>query len=235
VLVDIILERRRKEYLDFIQISKSTFVKTRFLFTLIGVLLLGGMGWYIFEEFSIFVYIFAAVGALVGFKYPYLKLGRMKKITEKKLEMLFSDFLEAYVIIQPTKKNNLNIFQASLPFIKEPLHSGVEKLTKRIGVEGDKREIYMEFAEYVNTPDAYTFMDQFYKFSVDGYKDEALTKLINHIRKTQENRMSFVIKNKTDFMENMGIFPLLCGTVFIILVVLTILLQEFTKATTSMF
>ncbi|MED4077620.1 hypothetical protein P4645_15500 [Lysinibacillus fusiformis] len=234
MIVDIILERRRNEYLNFVQLSKSEFIKTRLIFTLVAAVFFGGMGWYFLNGFTIIVYLIAAVGALAGYKYPYLKLGGMKKTTEEKLDLLFSDFLQAYAILQPTKENNMNVFQASLPFVQEPLHSGVERLADRIRVEGDKREIYMEFAEYVNTPDAYTFMDQFYKFSVEGYKDEALTKLLNHVREIQKNRMAFVIKKKFNSMENFGLLPLLCGTVFILLIIFTILLQEFTKAT-SMF
>lgn len=231
MFIDLILERRKKELLNFVNLTKGSFMQARLVFMLLGIVATLIVCYLFFGfENKVVVITIVGTGAAIGYKFPYFTLLLQKKEVEERIANIFPDFAQAFSIIMPTRNNILTAMKEAVEFTAEPLQTKLIDVIKKIDAEGDKREFYLELADYVGTADAYTIMDQLYKFSVQGYDEETLRKQQDMIKKMQEDKMDFISDKKTNSMDNIGILPLLSASVFIACFVGVILIRKFNEA-----
>lgn len=176
----------------------------------------------------------AVIGIIIGYKLPYIQLIMQKKAAEQKNANMFTDFSQAMTVLIPTKRNVLATIKSANEFTQSPLKEKVEELIKNIEVHGDVREDYLKLADYINTPEAHTVLDQFYKFSVQGYSDEVLEKQQRLIREIQINKMEFIIENKTSGMVTYGIIPVLLGIMLMFGIISVILVGQIQSVFSSL-
>lgn len=231
MLIEFLLERRKTEYLQFMGMTKKELFRVRLVFVIMFLMIGMGLTMFVLKDLTqLQQYGIPLLAAFLGFKFPYFKLMKDKKAMEEKIAGLFPEFLQAFATAELTNKIMFQTLSASVPFTPQPIKARLIHLLEQIAQEGDKREFYMEFARFINTPDAYIIMDQIYKFSVQGYNEETMEKLRNNILEIQKNTMEFIIKKKTETMDSFGIIPLLATFIFITIFAGTILIHEMTSA-----
>lgn len=231
MLIEFLLERRKSEYLQFVNMTSKDLLRVRLLFVIMFLMMGMGLTMFILKDLNqLQQYGIPVLAAFLGFKFPYFKLMKDKKAMEEKVAGLFPEFLQAFSTAELTNKIMFQTLKASVPFTPQPIKARLVHLLEQIDENGDKREYYMEFAQFINTPDAYIIMDQIYKFSVQGYKEETMEKLRNNILEIQKNNMEFVINKKTETMDSFGIIPLLATMIFIVIFAGTILIHEMNSA-----
>ena len=114
MLVELILEKRKKEFLEFVHLTSKSFLQVRIIYGLLAAMVAGFGVWYFANESTTATIILVTlVGLFVGFKYPYLQLMSQKKSVEEKVAMQFPDFLQAFTSLQPTKRVILYTLQSS--------------------------------------------------------------------------------------------------------------------------
>ncbi|KRG16865.1 hypothetical protein ACA29_03010 [Lederbergia galactosidilytica] len=211
---ELIKENRLNDHLAYFKKEKKDFIKVRIiyglLFTLIGAIIIYMMG-------KMLYFLALPVLFILAFKYPYYNLVKNKKRIDNDNSYLFPDFLGSFIGLIPSSGNVYQTYQtlvATLPYTKEPLKTGLEELIAKIEDE-NKREHYMDFADYIGTSESYMVMDMIYQFSEFGIKKEPLKELERFVQDLETNKQNEVIAKKMNDMEYLGFLPIFISMYFI--------------------
>lgn len=204
MLTELLREERLSDYLSFFEKDKKEFVKTRVifgvLFALIGLILA-----YMISRPA--GYALPLVLFVIGYKYPYYSIMSKKNKEDVLNSYLFPEFVQVFIALIPTSGNVYQTLLAVLPYTKDPLRKRLEALIEKLQ-EDNNREYYLEFADYINSSEAYMVMDMIYQFSEFGIKKESLKELQTYMDEIQKNRVEEIMDKKMASMEVYGNFPI---------------------------
>ena len=201
---ELINESRLNEHLTYFKKEKKDFMKVRIIYGLL-LTLIGAMVIYKMENQLYFI----AVPFLfvLAFKFPYYNLVKNKKRIDNDNSYLFPDFLGSFIGLIPSSGNVYQTLVATLPYTKAPLRTGLDELIAKIE-DDNRREHYMDFADYIGTSEAYMVMDMIYQFSEFGIKKEPLKELERFVMDLETNKQNEVIAKKMNEMEFLGFIPI---------------------------
>lgn len=204
MITELIREARLKDTLKYYKKESSNFLKVRLIFA-IAYMLLASMFIVYMQRYDLF-YI-PIIALIVGYKIPYYNLLSKRKKDDFLNSYLFPEFLQSFDALLPISGNVYQTFVGVLPYTREPLKGRLEDLIVKIE-QGNKREDYLEFAEYIGTGESYMIMDMIYQFSEYGVKKEALKELREYISEIQKNKVDEMIERKMSSMEYLGYIPI---------------------------
>ncbi|MEB6549250.1 flagellar assembly protein FlaJ [Heyndrickxia sporothermodurans] len=201
---ELINESRLNEHLAYFKKEKKDFLKVRMLYgiilTLIAAMIIYVMG-------NTLYFLALPVLFVIGYKYPYYNIVKNKSRIDNDNSYLFPDFLGSFIGLIPSSGNVYQTLVATLPYTKEPLRTGLEELIAKIE-DDNRREHYMDFADYIGTSEAYMVMDMIYQFSEFGIKKEPLKELERFVMDLESNKQEEVITKKMNDMEYLGFLPI---------------------------
>jgi len=217
-LNELITERHRDLYLNYFNMSPKGFFYKRFLLALLSLfpylvitlqlgnpLLIVGIPFY----------------AFLVFKIPYLKLISRKEKDDLIKTHLFPKFLRYFICLLGTQGNVYQTLRATLPYLEQPIKGKVQQLVSAIEKK-NRREDYMEFANYIGTSEANMVMSLIYDFSENGIKKDELEELERLIDAIKENRVEELIQLKTIRMERHANPPLIVASCFVLFFVVVV-------------
>lgn len=229
---ELLFETNLNSYLNYFKMEKKSFNSFRwilalflFFMTILAGLFLPGH----YSHYKVLLIVLAPVVGFLGFKMSYIDLLLKKKNDQLLIEYAFPQFLRYFISLIQVKGNVYQALIATVPYIEEPLKSQVELLTKRIA-SGNKREAYMDFADFINTSEASMIMSIIYDFSEDGIKSESLQALEQYIFNMYNNKMNELIDKKVNKMENYSKYSLIFSVLFILSFVAVLFYHYFFEA-----
>ncbi|MFZ7947183.1 MULTISPECIES: hypothetical protein [Bacillaceae] len=209
---ELINESRLNEHLAYFKKEKKDFMKVRIIYglllTLIGAMVIYRMG-------NLLYFIAVPFLFVLAFKYPYYNLVKNKKRIDNDNSYLFPDFLGSFIGLIPSSGNVYQTLVATMPYTKDPLRTGLEELIAKIE-DDNRREHYMDFADYIGTSEAYMVMDMIYQFSEFGIKKEPLKELERFVMDLEANKQNEVIAKKINDMEFLGFIPIFISMYLVI-------------------
>lgn len=212
MITELIKEERLNDLLEFFAKDRKDFKKTRLIFGILFLIL----GFFIFFLHpKIPFLLIPLIGFAIGYKYPYYSLMSKKQRHDMLNSYLFPEFVQSFIALIPTSGNVYQTLLATYPYTKEPLKSRLATLIEKLQKE-NKREYYLEFADTLNSSEAYMVMDMIYQFSEYGVKKESLKELQNYMEEIHKNRIDEIINKKMAKMENLGYFPILITMIFVL-------------------
>jgi Flp pilus assembly protein TadB len=204
-------EEHLDQYLEYFSIPKKKFQNNRIvlaaLFFFVGVLL---------ATQSTRAIILIPIFMFFGYKMPYFSLANKKKKSDILKNFAFPKFIDTFLTLLDTQGNVYNTLKATVPHIKDPLSSKLQKMVEDIETGEDRRQPYIEFAQYVGSPEAFTTMDKLYQFDTEGIRKESLNTLESHIRNLNENKTKEVIDKEIRKTERFGFPPLIFAVIFVL-------------------
>lgn len=212
MFVELLNEQNLERNLRHLGKDATKFRKTRFVYMFILLLFAGGAYFAVKDWTWFFTLPFAAI---IGYKLPYYNLLSYKQKTDRLNTQMFPEFLVTFVALLPTSGNVYQALVASLEYTKEPLRSSLERLIRKIE-DDNRREDYMDFADYIGTSEAYMLMDMIYQFSEYGIKKEALVEMQRFSQELDKNKMAELIEQKIVKMEPLGFIPVFISLFFIL-------------------
>lgn len=201
-MIDIITEKDMDMYMAYYNVKDQEVRKNRImyavLFAMLGILIgvMNPMGYFI-----------TPLLAYAGMKIPYIRLRGAKKKQDVINSYAFPEFLQSFLALVNSSGNIYQTLKETVPYVDEPLRSELEKLINLINYD-NRREFYMEFADYIGTTEAYMVMDMIYQFSVYGNDEKLLREVSGYIRGIQENKVEEIIESKMAKMDNVGLIPI---------------------------
>lgn len=208
MFTELIREEKRQQILDYFDKDPSSFRITRILYA-IALALIATMGAFIGVRAgeSVFLFLLVPMFGLVGWKLAYYNLLTLKAKYDKTNAHLFSSFLTSFIALIPSTGNVYQTLIACLPYTKEPLREKLEALILDIE-DGNSRDGYLRFADYVGSGEAYMIMDMIYQFSEFGTKKETLKELHEYVHDLQKNKIDELIETKMLSMDMLGFMPI---------------------------
>lgn len=120
---------------------------------------------------------------------------------KKETTSSFPQFAEYFIGMIGTRDNVYQTFQATVPYLREPLKTRVELFIVDIK-EGNDYEKYQQFAEYIGTSEAYTVMRMIYNISVNGLTKDNFYELKRTIKGIKENNIAQMVTTKTTELDD---------------------------------
>lgn len=212
MIFEILQERKREENLAYFQMTHKKLNQQRLLYSILGVLIGGLMYW---QLQTVPMLLAMPIGMFIGYKIPYYLLIQKRKQADQNNRLLFPEWLGTFIALIPVTGNVYKTLEATIPYTKEPLRTGVLKLVTNIQQENDRNE-YMYFADFVGTVEASLVMDTIYQFSEYGRNSESLKTLEEMMLNLERNTQEEIIHKKIGAMENLGYLPLFLSMFFIL-------------------
>lgn len=209
---ELLKESRLDWTLKYFDKDKQKFKRTRLIYGVVFVIIALMFIAYL-QNYILFTAI--PIVFLLGYKMPYHTLLSAKTKNDKLNTHLFPEFLTSFVAIIPSSGNVYQTLVGTLPYTKEPLRSGLQRLVDRIEDKND-RDAYIEFAEYIGSSEAYMIMDMIYQFSEFGIKKEALVEMQRFGQELEKNKMTELIERKMASMEGLGFIPIFISMLVIV-------------------
>lgn len=204
MITELVREERIEEILSYYNKDRKGFFKIRLIYTIL-LTLIAAMFILYSQKYNLF-YV-PIIAMVVGYKMPYYSLLSKKSKDDYLNSYLFPELIENFMALIPSSGNVYQALVAVLPYSRGPLKERLGKLIEKIE-EDNRREDYLEFANYVGTSEAYMVMDMIYQFSEFGIKKEALKELQDYIAEIQKNRVDELIEKKMGSMEGLGYIPI---------------------------
>lgn len=194
--MDFLLERNRRNYLDYFNITPGYFLRRRIMTTIILTVLYGVILW-LYPNPKLFLLL--PLVMFFGYKLPYIELLRMKKHENIIKEYMFPTFLRYFLALIETKGNVYQTLVATIPYMEEPIKSELIKLVQRLDDSSmDSREAFLDFAEFIGSSEAYLIMGMIYEFNEEGIIKKELDELDNTVTILQENKTNELIEHKAN-------------------------------------
>jgi len=152
-------------------------------------------------------YLAVPAAALIGWKFPYYNLLTLKAKYDKINAHLFSNFLTSFIALIPSSGNVYQTLIACVPYTKDPIRTKLEGLIVSIE-QGNSRDGYLKFADYIGSSESYMIMDMIYQFSEFGMKKETLKELYEYVHDLQKNKIDELIEKKMVSMDMLGFMPI---------------------------
>src|SRR5690625_768134 len=201
--MQLVKEKYLNAYLEYFDRDKKQFTFYRIIYGSVlffifatGVLLLQEYLWFLVTPIAFFI----------GYKMPYWSLISSKKKSDLTVSFLFPQFLQSFMALLQSSGNIYQTLKVTTDYINDPLKSELEKLVNNIE-EGNHRDDYMAFANFIGTNEAYMIMDMIYQFSEFGVKKEAINELESYVQSLQENKVNELIERKMLSVEKYGYTP----------------------------
>lgn len=144
----------------------------------------------------------------LGWKFAYFKLLYTKNNIDVKNSFLFPQFLQSFIALLPSSGNVYQTLKTTVNYTPDPLDKELVKLIKKIE-QGNDRNAYLEFAEYIGSSEAYMVMNMIYQFSEQGVEKESIQELERYIQNLKENKVDELIQYKMNASDKFGLFPIL--------------------------
>ncbi|WP_025731647.1 type II secretion system F family protein [Heyndrickxia ginsengihumi] len=230
---DFLLETNLNDYLSYFKMDKKSFRNFRWMLC-ISLLLIGTLICFLFPNpyKLLFIVIGPTLGYL-GYKINYIDLALKMNSAKLLIEYAFPQFLRYFISLIQVKGNVYQAFKATIPYVNEPIKSQVELLIKRIE-SGNKREAYMDFADFIDTTEANMVMSIIYDFSEEGIKRDSLRELEQYVTNMYNNKTDEFIEKQVGNMENYSVYSLVLSLLFILGFVGVLLYHYFVSAFSQM-
>lgn len=214
-MLDILTEKNMPIYEKYLHINRKSLMKKRvvlaLLFLVLNILL------YVYTE-NYLILLIVPLSLLFGYKVPYMELVRQKKQQDLIKQFMFPTFLRYFASLVDSKGNVYLTLKATIPYIAQPLREEVIILVKKLEEEStNNREAFMEFASYIDSPEAHMIMSMIYQFNEEGISKDDLRELENIINELQNNKTNQFIEYKVGTVEKHA-NPLLLYGLFYIMV-----------------
>lgn len=211
MLAELLKETNLEVYLRYFQRDAKPFKIIRIIYGLLFLMFFATSA-LLFENYLLLIG--SPIVAIIGYKFPYLNLILRKEKQNLIVSFLFPEFLQSFMALLSSSGNVYQTLVASVPHVGEPIKSELEKLIRNIEKE-NKREYYLEFAEYIGTSEAYMILDLIYQFSEFGIKKDALQQIEQYIQSIVENKTEELIEKKMSVMDVLSFPPLLISLVLV--------------------
>lgn len=225
-MLDILLEKDTKKYLDAVNGTYTTHLVQQILFALIFggvgmgfVFIIGGM------EFNYKVIIGGLIGGLLGFKVIYFRLRNEVKNRMNIRKAQFPEFLKYFNALVSVNNNNIvRTLESTSEYMQEPLKVQVEELVER-AYKNEGREAFMDFARFIGTSESIMIMGVLSDFNEHGVDSAKLKDMEETVSKMNENMMNERIIRESNSIEKYANTSLLASIGFVVLFVGTIFVQ----------
>lgn len=224
VFMNLLLEKDLDVYLEYFNKKKKNYTILKWSLA-VFVFLIYALGALFIKKY--WLLILAPLFSFIAFRYPYFQMVMQKKRSDLLKSYLFPEFLRYFLSLIHTSGNVYLTLQATIPYLKEPLRSEVQKLVEKIEQKND-RKAYMEFADFIGNSEAQLIMGMIYEFTEIGIKQETLAELASYIDKLQENKINELIERKVRSMDIYSAPAIILGTFFILGFAGTILVYYWT-------
>lgn len=194
---ELAFETMRNTYLEMFSRDKKQFLMIRLVLMALG-LMVGIALWVAIGHPAMFLGVL--VLGILGFKLPYLQLLMQKSNADVVKTFIFPQFLRYFIALYSTQGNVYQTLEETAKYMDEPIRSRLEKFIDQIGEE-NSYDYYVDFADYIGTPDAYLVMSMIYSFSENGAVKEELEELENSSRQISENKMKEMVRYKASEQE----------------------------------
>lgn len=229
MITELLKETHLDTYLSYFRTEKKKFLLIRciyglilFCFFALGILFIKEYLWLM--SLPIIFY--------MGYKIPYLNLILNKKKSDLINSYLFPQFLGSFLALLSSSGNVYQTLVETVEYTDDPLRSELNNLIEKIE-QGNNRDDYLAFADYIGTSEAYMIMDMIYQFSEYGVQKEAIQELENYIHTLQENKVDELIQQKMIQMDKYGYMPIFISlflTLGFAAVIFFYFFQDITKA-----
>lgn len=211
MLGEVLREKYLDLYLEYFHLSKKNYRITQWALTVI-IFMLYSLGVMITKNYTFLVGLPVVVFAANRYSYFSLVLRNRNANIEK--TFLFPEFLRYFLSVVETSGNLYTALQNTILYVKGPVQSQLKLLVEKIEKD-NKREYYLEFAEFIGSSEANMVMSIIYEFSEYGIKKEALQELELFIDKIQENRINELIDKKVEVMDLYAVPALFLSVLFV--------------------
>lgn len=213
--MDLLTEKNKEMYFDYFQITKKDFFKTRLKWIFL-VLIVYGVLLYFYP--SVLLLSLTPVVLLTAYKLPYYNLMELRKQDNIIRRHMFPKFLYTFSSLVHTEGNVYKTLEASIEYIEEPFQSKLKKLVNDLDENKvGNREVYLKFAEYIDTNEAINIMNTIHSFDEHGIKQSDLEKFEELIRKMQDQEKEESIKRRDLIFFNLFSTPIIVIALFYIL------------------
>lgn len=209
---DLFVEKGLEVTLKYLKINTRKFWTMRILLG-VGVLLMLIMAFA--KTHNVWFIVISPFVAYGGYKIPYLKVSSIKNRAGIINAFLFPKFLRTFISLLGTQGNVYQTLVATIPFLDEPLKSEVERLVIKIEKSNDRKH-YLDFADFIDSNEAYLIMSMIYEFSMVGTSKEMLSELERYIEEIQKNKTSELQQHKVVKMEKHSNLPVINSVLFIL-------------------
>lgn len=225
-MLDILLEKNTKKYLDAVNGTYPTHLVQQILFAIIfgGIgagfmFVVGGM------EFNYKVIIGGLVGAFLGFKVIYFRLLNEVKNRMNIRKAQFPEFLKYFNALVSVNNNNIvRTLESTAEYMQEPLKEQVDELVKR-AYQNEGREAFMEFARFIGTSESIMIMGVLSDFNEHGVDSAKLKDMEETVSKMNEAMLNERIIREANAIEKYANTSLLASIGFVVMFVGTIFIQ----------
>lgn len=184
--------------------DKKRFSRVRYVYG--GILfLIFALGILLIKEYLWFITL--PVAFYLGYKIPFLNLIFSKRKNDLLNSYLFPQFLQSFLALLSSSGNVYQTLVETIKYTSDPLQTELKRLVENIE-QGNRRDDYLAFANYIGTSEAYMIMDMIYQFSEYGVKKEALKELENYIYILHENKTDELIQRKMIEMDKYSYMPI---------------------------
>lgn len=224
VLINLLFEKDLDTYLEYFNKKKKNYTIFKWSLALL-VFFIYALGALFVKKY--WLLILAPLFSFIAYRYPYFQMVMQKKRSDLLKSYLFPEFLRYFISLIHSSGNVYLTLKATIPYLKEPLRTEVQKLVKKIEVKND-RKAYMEFADYIGSSEANLIMSMIYEFTEMGIKKETLAELSSYIDKLHENKTNELIDKKVRSMDIYSFPSVLLAAFFILGFAGTILVYYWT-------
>lgn len=225
--MEILFEKHKLMYLDFFSVSPKQFRNRRLMMG--AILLLLGIALPVLTG-SWLLAVLAPFLFLVGYKIPYQQLLAKKSESNILIEAGFPQFMRYFLVNVQAHGNVYRTFQSVVLYMNEPLKSRLVSLIQAMERGDDRRKEFMDFAQYIGTPEANMCMDMLHAFDKDGIRTGSLKEVESLVKEIDDNKTNNYIKHTVKRMEKPSSVLILGSLLFIIPFIATLYFHFITDA-----
>ncbi|QTB28874.1 flagellar assembly protein FlaJ [Lysinibacillus sphaericus] len=227
---ELLKERLLDAHLEFFRKDKKKFLIHRILYAVVVTMLYA----MVIMVIKMPIWLIGLPAAFyLGWKFAYLKLLSTKNNIDVKNSFLFPQFLQSFIALLPSSGNVYQTLKATTYYTPDPLDKELIKLIQKIE-NGNDRNAYLAFADYIGSSEAYMVMNMIYQFSEQGVEKESIQELERYIQNLQENKVDELIQHKMNASDKFGLFPILISLFLVIGFAGVIFLHYMTNVTDAL-
>lgn len=220
-MIEVLFEHNRDMYLEYFRLSKKDLLKRR-LKVMLVMFFLFGIVLYFYNN-SVYMWLLLPVFLFIGYKVPYYELLRIKDKEDIIRELMFPTFLRYFISLIGTQGNVYQTIKASIPHVQEPIRTELIKLLKKLDDEEVANyQAFMDFADYVGSPEAYMIMGVINQFDEDGVSKNDLAQLELTVKNLQENKMNEALEMRVNAIEKHADPILVYGLAYVVVFTFTL-------------
>lgn len=211
---DFIKETYREQYFVAFNINRKKFkgrrIKTAFALFIITIV--------IAKLFNPLLFALAPLALYIGYKLPYYELCKFKKSQDLIKQFMFPTFVRHFLSLLDTQGNVYKTLEKTADYVKDPIKTELKNMVLKLKEsKGNNRQIYMDFAYFVGSPEATMIMGMIYEFDKEGIQKSELKELENMLTILQENRAEEMLEYKVNKMNSFATPVMLYTVIYLFL------------------